>query len=359
MRSLKIAHVLGSLEVGGAEVVVRHLGACQVRDGHDVTVYTIFGGGELEARYRAAGIKVVIGTQKTALRRLVDLFNSFRTAKPDVVHCHNIAATLTAAVAARLASSARVVTTWHSGRVWDSRQGMKYAIACWFCDSVVTVSDAARRVLLSLRLMPHGRISMVHNGVDPIAVPPGAAGATADKTLRIIQVGRLAPPKDPITLLRAFAIVLRSLPESRLCLLGDGPLRAQCEDAARQLGIDSSVEFAGEQRDVAPYLRKSNLFVLSSQSEGLPIAILEALSAGLPCVTTNVGGLAEVVTPTVGLMVPPGEADQMAQAILMIATDTQCLQNAGESIAAIFGSNWSADAMARKYGRLYSGSPAA
>ena len=107
-------------------------------------------------------------------------------------------------------------------------------------------------------------------------------------------------------------------------ILGDGPLRDQLLDQARELGLPGHVLFEGFQRDVRPYLRASSAFILTSNSEGLPLSILEAMACGLPCIVTDVGGNREAVIDQVnGLVVPPASAGAVANAISYLATHPQ------------------------------------
>jgi glycosyltransferase involved in cell wall biosynthesis len=133
-------------------------------------------------------------------------------------------------------------------------------------------------------------------------------------------VGRLQPVKDQLTLIRAFARLLKQPgaphAELRLVIVGDGPSRAQLEDAIRTAGLNGRVWLAGAREDVAELMQHFDLFVLSSLSEGISNTVLEAMASALPVVATRVGGNAElVIDGSTGALVPPGDEAALAAAI--------------------------------------------
>ena len=122
-----------------------------------------------------------------------------------------------------------------------------------------------------------------------------------------MTVGRLDPIKDQATLLRAVRVVCDRKPGFRLDIVGDGPSRPELESLRAELGLGEAVAFRGYQEDVRPFLSAADFFVLSSISEGISIALLEAMAAGLPAVATDVGGNREVILQgETGLLTPAG-----------------------------------------------------
>src|SRR6202000_2774302 len=110
------------------------------------------------------------------------------------------------------------------------------------------------------------------------------------------------------------------LPDIQLWIVGDGTQRAQLEQRSAELGLEANVKFWGQQLEVARFFASADTFIMSSISEGLPMSLLQELSAGLPAIVTDVGGMAEVVRLSgAGMVVPAGDADAMAAAIVQIA----------------------------------------
>lgn len=157
-----------------------------------------------------------------------------------------------------------------------------------------------------------------------------AQPAPPDGSWRLLQAGRLIPKKGYRTTLRAFRLVLESLPNARLAIAGDGPERASLQIEAEHLGIEHSLEFLGflDARRLEEEYRKAHLFLHPSEAfegdtEGIPNALLEAMAAGLPVVATHHGGIPEVVrSGRNGLLVPESSPRMLAEAILEMVSDS-------------------------------------
>ena len=165
------------------------------------------------------------------------------------------------------------------------------------------------------------RMRIVHCGVEPERYGPEAGRAAGE---RMLFVGRLAGIKGVPVLLRALARVAERRPAARLALVGDGPERGAIEREARRLGIADRVEFLGylDQEAVAAELARSDLFVLPSFAEGVPVVLMEAMASGLPVVATRVAGVGELVEDGVsGRLVAPGDEGALAQAIEAMLAD--------------------------------------
>jgi glycosyltransferase involved in cell wall biosynthesis len=140
-------------------------------------------------------------------------------------------------------------------------------------------------------------------GIDPNAVV-------------LVCCTRLSPSKGVDILLEAMSRLMRSGKRCECIVVGDGPLRERLQEQAIRLGVRPHVYFEGFKEDVRPYLHSADVFVLTSYQEGMPIAVLESMACGLPCVVTNVGGTAEAVSHMKeGLLVKPGSAQDVAEAL--------------------------------------------
>ncbi len=135
-------------------------------------------------------------------------------------------------------------------------------------------------------------------------------------------VGNLTPKKDHPTLVAAFAALRRQVPDAWLCIIGSGPLEAQLHRWVGEAGIDDVTVLAGTRDDAPDLLPAFDVFALSSRFEGLSIALVEALAAGVPAVATRVGGVPEVLAGSgAGLMVPAGDPTALADALCTVLTD--------------------------------------
>ncbi len=232
-----------------------------------------------------------------------------RRLRPTLLHAHSSKAGFLGRVAAR-ALGIRSLFTAHG---WAFAEGVGpgrralavalEALAGRLGDGIITVSERDRNLALRYRVAAPGRIFTVWNGIpdtphraDPGREPP-----------RIAMVARFAPPKDHALLLRALAS-LKELPWS-LDLVGDGPLLLEVRALAEGLGLAERVRFWGRRLDVDRLLAEAQVFALASNWEGLPLAVLEAMRAGLPVVASDVGGVGEAVEEgETGFLVARGDA---------------------------------------------------
>ena len=196
---------------------------------------------------------------------------------------------------------------------------------------VVAITHFCRsQLMLFSRPADWPKITIVHCGVTPEAYrrDPGGNGK------RMAFVGRLDPVKGALLLIEAMARVLKSHPDATLTLAGDGPARAGAEARARALGIEGSVRFAGfmTQGQVADLLAQSDMLVLPSFAEGLPVVYMEALASRIPVVASRVAGVQELVEDGVtGYTIPPGDVDSLTDRILRLMDDPATARAMGEA----------------------------
>jgi glycosyltransferase involved in cell wall biosynthesis len=226
-----------------------------------------------------------------------------------------------------------IVETLHGTEAW--RTGWKAncmvdRATTRFVSKYVAVCESDARFLENKKHVPAKKIAIIHNGVDTrrFATPPDARNAIrhalgfteADSVL--IVVARLHPGKGHRVLLDAMRQLLHSSPKLKLICLGEGEeepeLRALCES----FGLAHCVRLVGYQQNVPEWLKAADINVLPSFYEGLPLTILEAMASGLPTVASNVGGIPEAIEDGVsGLLVPPGDAHALAEALSFLLRD--------------------------------------
>ncbi len=172
------------------------------------------------------------------------------------------------------------------------------------------------------------RIEIVPNAVDPEAYKPEGQGKSPYPL--ILYVGRLVWEKDPGTLIEAFRITLKNVPDAHLEIVGNGPLKNKMEILLRNYSLEDRVRLVPGSSDIRPHLHKAWLFAMSSVSEASPNVILEAMSSGLPVVATTVGGIPELVlNEKTGLLVPPGSPEAMAAAMIRVITNKNLREDFG------------------------------
>jgi glycosyltransferase involved in cell wall biosynthesis len=176
---------------------------------------------------------------------------------------------------------------------------------------------------------PSERVHVVANGIDPtrFAPRPGDAGTGGDTRTTVLWLGVMAPVKRLRVLLHAVA----SVPGIRLVLAGDGPERAAVEALIDELGLRARVDLRGHVPDPAPVYGEADLFALPSAAEALPLALLQAMSSGLPVVATRVGGIPDVVRPGIdGRLIAPDDTAALADALRELAADAETRRTMGK-----------------------------
>jgi len=202
----------------------------------------------------------------------------------------------------------------------------------YLCNKTICVSNAVRDTLIHQYRFPARRMLTIHNGVSSVEFAPGRCDGMAIRTklriradeLVLVCISRLSPEKGVDVLINALSVLLRGNLSCKLIIIGDGYLQDKLMEQIEELNLGQNVFMEGFQEDVRPYLCAADAFVLPSYLEGLPFSVLEAMACGLPCVVTNVGGNSEAVTHHVnGLVVSPGSAEELVQAISYLLTQPQ------------------------------------
>ena len=295
------------------------------------------------------------------------LASAIGTFQPDVVHAHGSRAAFYARLADPKAAR-RVVYTLHGIHVDKAGTPLRR----WALVRVerllrgrtarfVTVCDANMRAGERLGILDARRTTTVYNGIDVPGAPQPrgtfrAELGLSDDTPLTLSVGRLTWPKDQATLLRAWALVHDRVPGAVLALVGEGELDAELRTLATELGLAESVRFVAPREGLAPAYADADVFVLSSRWEGLPYVVLEAMSFGLPVVSTRVDGIPEaVVDGTSGLLVPPSAPKALASAIAGVLDDPDTRARMGAAGAAIVAERCGLDRMADELVNVYRG----
>ena len=264
------------------------------------------------------------------------------------------------AVAGRDAGVARLVRTEHLPDViTDPQQREAHTAGLALVDAVICVSSGAAASFEQTGI-PGFRPTVIRNGVPPARPSRGPqatralVGLTPERRV-LLTTARLTPQKGLATLLDAMPAVLDRHPEAVLLLAGDGPLETALRTQIDRLGLAGAVRLLGRRSDVPDLMAASDLFVLPSLFEGLPLAVLEAMAAGLPVVATAVGGTDEAVVDEVtGRLVRPGDAAALATAITACLSDPAMASAFGAAARARFRTVFTARRMANETAALYS-----
>ncbi|HEY2550987.1 MAG TPA: glycosyltransferase family 4 protein [Streptosporangiaceae bacterium] len=271
---------------------------------------------------------------KTDLSGVAAAGRLIRGLAPDIIHAQDRRAGL---VASLMAGQTPVVLTFHgvpdvaAGR-WV-QGGPLHGRSPGLAGSSRMVADAviARRVTCTIApsnaiaaflrtelRVPPGQVRVLTNGV---AIPRRPLARR--EVLIFATAGGFAPSKATPLLVEAFAPLALSRPGVRLIMIGDGQDRGRCQEIARRAGVADQVEFTGYRADVGPELARADAFVLPSLNENLPLALLQAMAAGLPCIAADVGGVSEALGGGSGLLITPGSIGELRAAMLQLISQPE------------------------------------
>ena len=318
-RPLRVGLVIGQLSTGGAEGQLRLL--CEHGD-RDLVVPTVYCLSAQTQPYGAlidrAGVSVRV-LAGGGLARVFRLRWQLAADRIDVVHAWLFIANAFAWAAGgpALVTSAR--NCKRSGRLVDALNARAFRAS----RAIIVNSMQVQQYIEREYGAPAERIAVVHNAVDLERFHPAGEPLNGRRP-RVVAVGRLVAQKNPLLFVGAAAALHAHYPGARFVWVGDGPLRGAVAAAAAAAGLDGCCELVGERSDVAEVLRGADLFWMTSDWEGLPNAVIEALACGVPVVATDVGGTSELVRDGhEGFLVPAGDADALvAQSLAILADPT-------------------------------------
>ncbi|MBN2183810.1 MAG: glycosyltransferase [Candidatus Krumholzibacteriota bacterium] len=353
-KRIKILQVIDSLHTGGAEKIVYDLATCLDRTTYDVSVCSMEADREtfLAGKLNDKGIKVHFPGRKEGfdLSLIGKISDIIRTESTDILHCH-VGGELYGHAGA-LFTAASVLTTIHG--VFE--YSLKQRALARYCG----VFKKNYKVAVSEELMALYKCDeLIYNGTP---FPPDISESDRENppleipldSVSIGIVGRLSEVKNHFNFLDAAASIINKTDNVRFFIVGSGPLQPRLEEYASDLRISGHTVFTGYRADISKIMDEIDISVLSSDSEGLPIVILESMAAGTPVVSTSVGGIPElVVDGETGILVPPGNPEALAEAILNLVRDADLRHEMGKASRARVERHFSTGIMVEKYCAAY------
>jgi glycosyltransferase involved in cell wall biosynthesis len=353
---VRILRVIARMNMGGPAYHVSLLSGLLDRRGYDTLLVTgsvATGEASMEEvadRYGARRRLVDSLKQEHDLvadaRALLTLVRIARRFRPHIVHTHTAKAGFLGRLAALALRPRPVIVHTYHGHVLEDYFGrargalyrqLERAMGR-VSDRLVGVSNATVEDLVRLRVAPRERFTVIPLGLDlePFeSLPPESngpfrseTGVVADDVL-LVYMGRVVPIKRLDVLLRALALARERGARVKLALVGDGTSRPELESLAGQLGLGRAVSFTGYRRDLADIAAAADVGVLSSDNEGTPVSLIELAAAGRPLVATRAGGVTDVVTPACGEVVPRGDHEAFADALVRLSGDAELRRRMG------------------------------
>ncbi|MES2010594.1 MAG: glycosyltransferase [Pseudomonadota bacterium] len=321
---MRILLLSTGLKLGGAEQQVAALARQFVALGHAVAVVSLTPGCAVDLPAQVT--RLVLDMRKTPIsmaRALWHLRRFVREWRPEIIHAHMVHANLFARILAAVSPCPPVICTAHSAREGGRMRMLAYRLTDRWASLTTHVSPQGRLAMVEAGAVPATRITVVPNGIDTMLFRPDPLArrlartelGVTDDTRLLLNIGRLVPEKAQTLLIDAFT-QLNADPaiKARLLIAGEGPERPALEQRIRHNRLEASVMLAGARRDVAALLNAADLFVLSSDIEGMPLALGEALACGRPVVSTDAAGVEDLLGEC-GEIVPRGNAPALAVAM--------------------------------------------
>lgn len=320
MSLIRVIHVSLGLHLGGMEKLLVEFAKHADRNRFSLHFISLTTRGQVAEEIERAGWSVTTMGESQGVRMTLPLRlrGLFRDLDGDVVHTHNTRPLLYSAPAARLAGVGAVVHTRHGQRLGASRrQTALFNLACRWVDRVVSVSSDSTELARAQGIAPR-RLLTVPNGIDLASLPFREHRANGP----VVFVGRLSPEKNVDILLHAIALLRERGSNPSVILAGDGPERARLESLRATLRLTDNVHFIGAISDVPALLNSAGILVLPSRSEGISLALLEAMACGVPVLATRVGGSVEVIEDGVsGSLVASDDPEALADAVDRLLSD--------------------------------------
>lgn len=350
----KVAVCLPHFGNGGAESMVSQLVSALDQKKIEAKVFCVFGnahGNALEERVQKAGIEIVYLKKGVGFspKAVLNMWKQLRAFKPDVVHTHLSACVYCAPWV--LFHKAKMVHTIHNipqkegNKVRRTLMRFMYKIK----KAVpVAISDTNHDLVCAEYHLKPEAVQTIYN---PVQCEKFYRSDTHGETVELITVGRLSAQKNQKLLIDAFGTVAQKREDVRLTIVGKGELEQQLKAQAQTLGLAAKIRFTGVVENPQDYLATADIFVLSSNYEGLPLAVLEAMAAGLPIVSTDVGGVKDIVTDN-GLLAPPNDQGALSQALLRLIEDPNLREQFGQK-SLEYAQNYALPVIAQKYMELY------
>ncbi|MGH3135632.1 MAG: glycosyltransferase family 4 protein [Gaiellaceae bacterium] len=344
----KVLHIHGSSKFGGDSVLILELGRAARERGFEVDVLATDPRFQEAVREENLGL-VDLDVIRREIRPLWDLRGLLRLtrflsgSRYTLVHTHTTKPGVVGTLAARRAGIPAVMHTVHlfpfheeTGRAVTAAYVGAERVAARWCDRIVTVSEFQRDWALRVGIGSPTKVISIPNGVPTERAQPKRSRADVRAELGIgggimvLSTGRLAEQKGLEYLIRAAALIRDDLPEARIVLAGDGPLRGKLSQLVSDLRLEEAVSVLGHRSDVGDLLAASDLVVLPSLWEGLSISLLEAMAAGKPVVTTSIGSNREVTNDgETAALVPPKDPESLAGVMRSLASDRSRMKELG------------------------------
>ena len=371
---IKILHVITHLPIGGAQDNTLYTVELLDKEKYDISLCCNLDGELVERAKKIEDVKLFdipflcreVSPYRD-IRAFLSLYKLFKKEDFTIIHTHSSKAGLLARLAAVLNKTPIVIHTIHGFAFNDFMNIFKRnfyiyvekLLAKW-TDILITVSNLNKKKIIDLNITHENKIKNIYSGID-LNLFTNKRNNDFRKELNLENnhillgsVGRLSDQKDPITMIEAFGIISKPFPNAHLALVGDGELKGKILEKIDQLKLDGKVHLTGNKNNPWSVYHSMDLFIMSSIYEGLGRSITEALSCGVPVVCTDVDGVPEIVIDNItGILVPPKDANKLADGIIRTLNDIETAKKMAEEGRRFVKDNFDVNKMINDIDSLY------
>lgn len=365
-KQCNILHLVLDADIGGLQFVVFNLLKSIDRAKYRPFLGCLLNTKPLESAFKGIDVQFISLNKPANL----DVFLPFKLAKIlkekdiSLIHTHNTGPYLYGAIAARLAGVPVIIHTEH-GRTFPDKKRLMRAekILSIFTNQIISVSNILKQNLMRYENISSNKIRVVHNGidVDRFCRRPSHEAKAIKKELGfepddfiIGNVARLDTVKDHENLIKAYAVVQEKVPQAKLLIIGEGPLKNEIVKLVNELEISQNVTFLSARKDIPELLNVIDIFVLSSRNEGISLTLLEAMASERAVIATEVGGNKEIIQHRLnGFLVPPSDFIKLSGAILELLNNKDLAMNLAIEARKTILMKFSVSAMTRQYEEVY------
>jgi glycosyltransferase involved in cell wall biosynthesis len=371
MQKVNVLYVITKLELGGAQKqllsLIRHLDRARfssflftAKDGLLVSEAALIEGLTL---IKSESLERPINLWRDLLA-IIEIFRCIKKNKITIVHTHSSKAGILGRLAAKLSGVKLILHTVHGWPFHDYQPGLARKLflglerfAAKFTDKIIVVSGYDKEKGIANRVTAKDGYALIHYGI--VYADFTGDGRDVRKELKIgpddlvvTNISCFKPQKSPLDFIRLAALVAPLFSQIKFLLVGNGVLRVKVERLIKKLNLEKQMVLTGWRRDIPEILAASDVLVLNSRWEGLPVVVLEALSSGCPVVAT--GGVAEVVLEgRTGCLVQPGDIFRMQEQLLALLKSADLRKEMGGSGRKMLGTDFSLEQMLESHHKLY------
>jgi len=357
-----VVHIIDRLPPDGAERLMVDILKNRSKN-FKFTVLCLVEGGALESELEQINVPVVIfnKSSKYDLTILIKLISWMLNNKPSVVHTHLFTADTWGRLAATMARVPCIITTVHSTNSWKGAIHRLVDKALSFVtDRIVACSDEVANVLKKEFKISKDRIAILSNGIDFRRFDTlnlttiNEIDLLAPDIVKIVVIGRLHPAKGHLDLIRAIAKLKTVTTKFHVFLVGEGELKDEIITKCTENNISNFITLMGQRTDIPEILAKTDIFVMPSHWEGLPMALLEAMAMSMPVIASRVGGIPDVIKDGFnGLLIDKSDDAELANKIAQLLADERMRIKLGVEAKKTVIENYSAKNVSKGYESLY------